>query len=103
MHSLHFLTDAEDEAIQALIAEGHLAKQKVVAYVDWLVTTVNEAMPEQHWQLPTPHPSAQRLTEVSKEHLDTDYHELVNSVERHSRCSAAYCLRRKHGQQEATC
>ena len=27
---------------------------------------------------------------------DEDYHRLVNTVERHTRCSAAYCLKKKH-------
>ena len=102
INSLH-VTDTQDEQLQAVIAEGDLAKQKVVEYVDWLVTTINEAMPQEHWQLPTPHPCTQQLTAVAEQHLDSDYHDLVNAVERHTRCSAAYCLRKKHGQQEATC
>ena len=35
--------------------------------------------------------------------MDLDYINLVNAVERHTRCSAGYCLRMKPGQQEATC
>ena len=54
-----------------------------------------------NYLLPTHAPS--NLASVADDHLNDDYHDLVNSVERHSRCSAAYCLRRKCGQQEATC
>jgi len=34
--------------------------------------------------------------------LDADYQSLLNSAQRHTPCNAAYCLRRKNG-QEATC
>ena len=40
-----------------------------------------------------PRPSAVRATAIDNH--DNDYHRLVNTVERHTRCSPAYCLRRK--------
>ena len=51
--------------------------------------------------MPEPHPSAVRATVV--ENHDNDYHRLVNTVERHTRCSAAYCLRRKRMDLLAEC
>ena len=47
--------------------------------------------------MPNPHPCARPIQETGNE--DDDYHSLVNSVQRHTRCSAAYCLRIKPGQQ----
>ena len=37
------------------------------------------------------------------EDADADYHRLVNSVERHTRCSSAYCLRQKYLGVPAEC
>ena len=70
-------------------------------YVDWLVTTFNEELPDETWRIPQPHPSAVRATTV--ENRDIDYHRLVNTVERHTRCSPAYCLRRKRMDMLAEC
>ena len=61
-------------------------------YIDWLVTTFNEELPDEQWRIPQPHPSSVKPSAVE----DADYHRLVNSVERHTRCSSAYCLRQKN-------
>lgn len=90
----------EEPTYITLREEGRIAKAKAVAYADWLVTTVNDAIPTNTWQLPQPHPSACQAPQDSN---DDDYHDLVNSVERHTRCSAAYCLRQKPGQELPTC
>ena len=58
---------------------------------------MNDCLPEEHWTVPNPHPCARPIQETGNE--DDDYHSLVNSVQRHTRCSAAYCLRIKPGQQ----
>lgn len=50
--------------------------------------------------MPQPHPSA---CQPGQDIDDADYQDLVNSVERHTRCSAAYCLRQKGAQQTPTC
>ena len=34
---------------------------------------------------------------------DTDYEDLLNTVQRHTRCSSAYCLKRKPNDNEAKC
>ena len=39
------------------------------------------------------HPSHKRYRDVEDE--DRDYAELIATVERHTRCSTAYCLRRQ--------
>ena len=85
------------------IAEGKQAAQIVIEYCNWLITTFNKDLPSDNWRMPTPehHPSAKNpLTAQSHEH---DYCELVNTVERHTKCSAAYCLKKKQGQTEVKC
>ncbi|CAB4007737.1 Hypothetical predicted protein, partial [Paramuricea clavata] len=49
-------------------------------YVDWLVTTFNEELPDENWRIPDPRPSAVSATAV--DNGDNDYHRLVNTVER---------------------
>ena len=94
--------EADREELQATIAEGEQAKATAVEYADWLVTTMNEAMPDfNDWSAPDPHPSSVPFRDVEDE--DEDYHQLVNSVERHTRCNAAYCLRHKKGEKELSC
>ena len=68
-------------------------------YIGWLVTTFNEKLPNEQWRIPQPHPSPVRSSAVD----DPDYHRLVNSVARHTRCSSAYCLRQKNLGVPAEC
>ena len=91
---------ASDER-DRIIREGMEAKALVLQYADWLVTTCNEALPDNSWCIPTPHPCTISIQNVSD--LDEDYHNLTNTVECHTRCSTAYCLRRKSGQQDLQC
>ena len=80
------------EELQPIISAGLEAKAKAIQYCDWLVTTVNESLPEENqWEAPNPHPSCIPFEDVVDQ--DEDYHDLVNSVERHTRCSPAYCLK----------
>lgn len=92
----------QDNTYQQLIEEGEKAKSAALEYADWLVTTMNEAIPDDTWSFPIPHPCSVNI-EKPEDATDQDYHNLVNTVERHTRCSTAYCLRRKQGQQELKC
>ena len=84
-----------------IIQEGEEAKATVLQYCDWLITTCNETMPDELWHTPVPHPCAVSLSDTTD--LDSDYQSLMNTVQRHTRCNAAYCLRKKHGDQSPTC
>ena len=81
------------EELQPIIDAGLEAKAKAIQYCDWLVTTINEALPqeENQYQAPNPHPCCIPFQNVVSS--EEDYHDLVNSVERHTRCSPAYCLK----------
>ena len=74
---------ANDSQLQ--IQASHQAQATVIAYADWLVTTINDVLPQNNWTVPLSHPSAISIENV--ENLDTDYTALVNSVQRHTKCS----------------
>ena len=92
------MTDCD---VQRIIDEGEEAKAIALEYIDWLVTTYNEAPPDEFWSIPVPHPCSVSPCNVANQ--DEDYHQLVNTVQRHTHCSTAYCPRRKSGEQELKC
>ena len=75
-----------------IFKEGEEAKAEVLSYCDWFVTTCNDAVPDELWSLPNPHPCTVSIHNVVD--LEDDYHHLVNSIQRHTCCSAAYCLKK---------
>lgn len=85
-----------------IIAYSQQAKLKAIQYADWLVTTINNDIPDETWRPPNPHPCTLKLNDIPTTSCDSDYQSLVNCVQRHTRCNAAYCLRRKNG-KEPTC
>lgn len=90
-----------DADVQTIIEEAEKAKVAALQYVDWLVTTCNESIPDEHWCTPLLHPCSVPPSDVTD--VDEDYHSLVNTVQRHTRCSTAYCLRSKPGRQDVEC
>ena len=44
--------------IQLQIQAEQEAQATVISYADWLVTTMNDALPQNNWTVPSPHPSA---------------------------------------------
>ena len=76
------LTSVDDSTIPIIMQEGEQASNTVLAYADWLVTTWNDNVPDNFWRQPFPHPSALSLYNVTD--IEADYHDLVNSVERHT-------------------
>ena len=86
-----------------IVLYGLYAKEQAIMYTDWLVTTMNEAIPDHTWKLPQPHPCAQRALGIPSSALPEDYQSLVNAVQRHTRCNPAYCIKQKHNQQQPSC
>ena len=92
----------ENADTATIIRDGNEAKSAILKYCDWLVTTCNEALPDELWRTPQPHPCTVSFKDITD--LDDDYHDLTNSVQRHTRCNAAYCLRQKNNStQPPTC
>ena len=70
-------------------------------FVDWLERALNDDLPDEQWRMPEPHPAGVRPGTIDDS--NADYHKLVNTVERHTRCSPAYCLSQKHFDAPAEC
>ena len=83
--------------MQQLIEEGIHAEKQVCQYVDQLMSTINPSHPEEDcWVKPQIHPCKQRyLHDINDALWDEDYENLLNCVQRHTKCSSAYCLKQK--------
>src|ERR1700722_12823160 len=71
--------------------------KKVIKYIDSLVTTINSKIDA---AIPKQHPCQKRSDEI-KDNSQQDYIELINKLQRHTRCSPSYCLHvnKRTGQQ----
>ena len=82
------------------VNSGKIAAKQVCDYIDSLVTAWNPRSPEDGWVRPKVHPCKKRYNKLKNEDFDNDYADLVNCVQRHTKCSSAYCLRKKpNGEQ----
>lgn len=97
---LHINTTELDQDIEA----GKKAADTACQYVDWLLSTDNP-MPPDHgmWIKPTVHPCQKWREDIPDHELESDYADLLNTVQRHTRCSTNYCLRKKHNESELKC
>lgn len=73
---------------------------KIAAYFDKLVFAWNSGL-----DLPAArvHPCQKRLQDVPLSMRKQDYHELLNKVQRHTRCTKGYCLKKRKGSEETQC
>ena len=69
------------QQISNLISEGEEASQTLRQYVDWLLTTSNPQLPDETWTKPINCPSQTNYCELDDSQLDTDYANLVNTVQ----------------------
>ena len=86
------------------IEAGQRAADTVCQYVDWLLSTVNPNAPEEDmWIRPETHPCQRRHSDIPEHEKQSDYVDLLNMVQRHTRCSTSYCLRKKSSETELKC
>ena len=62
-------------------------------------TTSTESM----WTRPQQHPCQKQFKDISDSDMDSDYVDLINIVQRHTRCSTSYCLRKSGENSELNC
>ena len=80
-------------------------KEEIIKHADLLVSTTNPAVFPDGSNIvdpPTPkvHPHICNKAYGDIQDLDQDLADLVATCQRHTRCSASYCLRTNHGKQE---
>ena len=87
------------------ILEGKEAAKAVCQYVDWLFSTYNPNPPDNGtWEKPIIHPCQRRHKDIlNSQDFNDDYVDLLNTVQRHTRCSTNYCLRKKQNEKELKC
>ena len=77
------------------VQDGKKASHIICSYADWLLSTYNPNPPENgNWVKPQTHPCQQKMFDVD---CSNDLVNLINTVQRHTRCSANYCLRKTNG------
>ena len=77
------------------VHEGKLSEDEICNYVDSIVTAENPSSAQQgEWVKPDVHPCKKKFENLADSELDKDYADLVNSVQRHTVCNSAYCLRK---------
>ncbi|XP_066921730.1 uncharacterized protein [Clytia hemisphaerica] len=86
--------------LETKVNEGKAAEREVTEYVDSIVTACNPCTPEEGWVKPKVHPCKKKVEDIDENELDDDYANLVNSVQRHTKCSTAYCLRKKNDDEQ---
>jgi hypothetical protein len=71
--------------------------KKVIKYIDLIVTTINPGI---NATIPEKHP-CQKGSDELQDNSQQDYIELINKLQRHTRCSTSYCIRvnKRTGQQ----
>jgi DNA replication protein DnaC len=86
------------------IEAGQNAADTVCQYVDWLLSTVNPNPPDEDmWIRPETHPCQRNHHDIPEHEKQSDYVDLLNMVQRHTRCSTSYCLRKKSNETELKC
>ncbi len=106
VHGLAWLSGAPDiEGIFNNSTTSESVKQETIQYINSVVTTVNPSIQldgsNPHNALPPqtdPHVCNKPYIEV--EDKQQDLAELIATCQRHTRCSASYCLRTKEGKQQ---
>lgn len=89
---------------QQLIKEGQEAEKTICNYVDFLMSTENPCNPDDgNWVKPNTHPCKKKFEDIDKKEWNKDYEDLLNSVQRHTHCSTAYCLRRTGTDKTYSC
>ena len=79
---------------------GNKATQTVCQYVDWLLSTRNPNPPDEDMWI---HPCQRQYKDIPNWDIDSDYVDLLNTVQGHTSCSTSYCLRKKGTESELKC
>jgi len=103
VHGLVWFPNAPN--VEKIIAStDHAMKEQFLKYVDKFITTINPAVLHdgtnaEHAPAPKTNPHICNKPYCDINDFDEDLADLVATCQRHTRCSAAYCLRTHNGEQ----
>jgi hypothetical protein len=107
VHGLAWLPDAPDinQILSSSDANSTATTEALLQYVDNVVSTTNPAVLPDGSNVdeappPKTNPHICNLPYLEVEDFDQDLTDLIATCQRHTRCSAAYCLRTHNGQQK---
>ena len=107
VHGLAWLPDAPDveQILASSDSSSHVTTESLIQHVDKIVSTVNPAVLPDGSNVdeappPKTHPHICNKPYAEVEDFDQDLADLIATCQRHTRCSAAYCLRTRDGQQK---
>ena len=87
-----YLADvSEDESTpdSLTVINGKIASEKICQYYDWILSTCNPDPPDEgDWIKPIIHPCQKNYNDIKES--DNDYIDLLNMIQRHTRCSTSY-------------
>ena len=96
--------DIDTSELDDDIRAGNKAAEIACKYVDWLLSTVNPNQPDDGlWVRPEIHPCKKHYQGIQDCDMHDDYCDLLNMVQRHTRCSTSYCLKKKADDSELKC
>ena len=101
--NLNHLSNEELIELRNREKEGKHAESIVCQYVDFLLSTWNPCTPDEGWSKPDIHPCQKSYLSLKDDQVETDYIDLLNSVQRHTKCSTKYCLRPGEKNSELKC
>lgn len=87
-----FTEKSTEQRTLQTIAVGKDAERQICDYFDYLVSCCNPVDGTQ-WEKPDLHPCRKSFTFALQNDIDLDYIDLVNSVQKHTKCNPGYCLR----------
>ena len=97
------LSNEQLRELESIEKEGKHAESIVCQYVDFLLSTWNPCSPDEGWSKPDTHPCQKSYLSLKDNQMEVDYIDLLNSVQRHTKCSTKYCLRPGENNSELKC
>ena len=83
----------DNTELEHVVEAGEKAAETACQYVDWLLSSINPVPPDDVWIQPPVHPCQKHHEDTHDHEVDDDFIDLLNSVQRHTRCSTHYCLK----------
>ena len=89
------LQDHTQAQFEVAASDGLRAEKEICHYHDLLISTMNP-IDVSSFSKPSLHPCKLKFAQVIED-LHSDYIQLVNTVQRHSKCNSGYCLKQDVG------